>query len=418
MKTRFISFLRYTERHTKTDMVYLVGQSGWLLIGQTVIFSSSFLLAYVFGNYLEPADYGLYKFVLAVATLATITTVTGMGTALAKSVAEGYQVSILKLLKIRVLFGLIGTIILFGVAVYYLSLGNTLLALMFALTAIWIPFYESLSDYQFILQGKKDFRTQTKYRIIQRLALTLAVISSILLTSNIIAITFVFFSCSALSHLFGVYYTLRKYPTSDDSLTPYQAIISYGKNLSLMNIFLISANQLDKIIMFKLLGSAQLAVYFFAIAIPQELNGVLGNINSVAFPKLVNKESYEFKVALVKKIVVFTLFLFIPVLLYILIAPYLFETFFPKYLGAIFISQLYIGTILFIPASLIWHYFYAVNHKKALRVGTFTGPFILIVGMLLLVPYFSLVGAVLANYARSIADLMIGLYFFFSKRSS
>lgn len=416
MKTRLTSLLRWSEKYTKTDMVYLIGQSGWLLIGQAIIFLSSFLLAYVFGNYLEPADYGLYKFVLAVATLATITTVTGMGTALAKSVAEGHQVSILKLLKIKVLFGLIGTIILFGISIYYLSLGNTLLAMMFALTAIWIPLYESLSDYQFVLQGKKDFRTQTKLRIIQRLILTAVIISSILLTSNIIAITFVFFSCSALSHLFGLYYTLKKYPTGNDTLTPYQSIISYGKSLSLMNIFLISANQLDKIIMFKLLGPAQLAVYFFAIAIPQELNGVLGNINSVAFPKFVNQESREFKTALIRKIFLFTIILLIPVVCYIIVAPYLFEIFFPRYLDAILISQLFVGTILFIPTSLIWHYFYAVNHKQALWVGTFTGPFILIGGMLILVPYLGLVGAVLANYVRSITDLMIGLYFFYFKK--
>lgn len=396
-------------------MVYLVGQSSWLLIGQLVIFSSSFLLAYVFGNYIEPSDYGLYKFVLAIATLATLTTLTGISTALAKATAEGYDVSLYKILKIRILFGLIGTIILLSISMYYLLIGNILLATMLAVASIWVPVYESISDYQFFLQGKQNFKTQAYLKIIQRFILTLTLIAIILLSSNIIVITFTFFSVSALSHLIGFYFTLKKYPTVDDKDTSYTKIINYGKNLSLMNVFLIGSNQLDKIILFKFLGPAQLAVYFFAIAIPQEISGLLGNINNVAFPKLVNKKSSQFKIALIKKILLLTTILLMPVALYYFLAPYLFHAFFPKYLDAILISQLYIGTILFIPASLISHYFYAINHQKALWLTSISGPFILIFSILLFVPYLGLLGAVIAVYIRNSTDLLFSLYYFFSK---
>lgn len=416
MKHHIIRLLRHSERYTKTDMVYLVGQSGWLLIGQGAVFVSSFLLAWVFANHVEPSDYGLYKYVLSIATIASITTVTGLGTAIARAVSQGHQVSLPKLLRIRILFGLIGSAGMLGLALYYLSVDNTLLASLFAVTSIWIPFYETLSDYQFVLQGKKDFRTQTFLRILQRLLLTSLVIGTIYLSQSILLITGVFFAASTLSQYLALRYTLTKYPVVDDVNTPYTDIISYGKRLSVQNIFFIGVSQLDKILMFKFLGPTQLATYFFAIAIPQELSGVLANVNSVAFPKLVDKESPEFKHALLKKIALFTSLLLIPIGAYIVVAPYLFTWFFPVYTDAILISQLFVGTILFIPMSLIWHYFYATDNKPALWCGTFVGPSVLIIGILALVPHFGLIGAVLANYLRGLVDLGTGLYFFLRKK--
>lgn len=415
MKKLAIHWLRKSERYTKTDMVYLVGQSGWLLFGQGAIFVSSLLLAWVFANYISPSDYGLYKYVLSIATLATITSLTGFGVAIARTAAQGHDISLNKLLKIQIRFGSLGMMALFIMAGYYFYRDNTLLASLFAVTAIWVPFYESLADYQFLLQGKKDFKTQTFLRIIQRLLLSVALVTVIFSTKNIILITFAYFAILTITQYFVYLYTVNKHQIIDDSQTPYEKIITYGKRLSLQNIFYIGAGQLDKILMFKFLGPTQLAIYFFAIAIPNEIQGILGNINAVAFPKLVDKISPEFKWALLKKISVFTALLAIPALAYIVMAPYLFEWLFPVYLNSVFISQLYIGTILFIPASLFWHYFYAVENQKALWYGTFIGPTTLIIGIIIFVPIYGLLGAILATYLRAIIDFLIGLYFFFKR---
>ena len=412
MKNRVISLLRKSEKITKTDMVYLVGQSGWLIFGQSIALISSLGLAWVFANYVEPSDYGIYRYVLTVATIASITTLTGFGIAVARAISQGHQVDLKKILRIKIKFGLIGTIGVLGVACYYLWLDNILLATLFAITAIWIPFFDSLSDYQFVLQGKKHFKLQTVIKIIQRTVITLMVIAAVLLTKNIITITFVYFLATTLSHYLAYRYTQKKYFKDNDERTPYQTIITYAKQVSIQNIFFIGSAQLDKILLFKLLGPAQLAVYLFAVAIPNEIQGVLGNINSVAFPKLVDRDSRDFKMALLKKISLFTLILFIPVVLYWLAAPYIFKILFPVYMDSIFISQLFVGTILFIPASLIWHYFYATEHKTALWYGTILGPSTLISGILIFVPLYGLIGAVIAVYARAIIDLTSGLYFF------
>jgi len=403
MKNFLFKWLRKSEKYTKTDMVYLIGQSGWLITGQGILMVSSLGLAWVFGNFVEPSDYGIYRYVLTIATIASITTLTGFGIAIARSV------------KIKIKFGLIGSAALLAIATYYLYKDNTLMATLMAITSIWIPFFDSLSDYQYVLQGKKHFKLQTIIRVLQRLTLTILVVITIFLTKNIVAITFVYFAATTLSQYIAYRYTQAKYFNSDDTDTPYQSITKYAKNVSIQNIFFIGAGHLDKVLLFKLLGPTQLAVYFFAIAIPNEIQGVLGNINSVAFPKLVNKNTRDFKIALLKKIGLSTILLLIPTALYWLAAPYIFTWLFPVYLESIFISQLFVGTILFIPASLFWHYFYAVENKRALWYGTILGPSTLIIGIIALVPSFGLIGAVMAVYLRSIVDLIFGLYFFIRK---
>lgn len=416
MKNGLIKFLRKTEVFTKTDMVYLIGQSGWLISGQSIALVSSLGLAWVFANYIEPSDYGIYRYVLTIATIASITTLTGFGVAIARAISQGHQVDLKKILKIKIKFGLIGTLGVLGVAGYYLWLDNILLATLFAITAIWIPFFDSLSDYQFVLQGKKHFKLQTIIKIIQRTLITMMVIATVLLTENIIVITFTYFLATTLSHYLAYRYTQRKYLKDNDEKTPYHSITKYAKQVSIQNIFFIGAGQLDKVLLFKLLGPAQLAIYLFAVAIPNEIQGILGNINSVAFPKLVDQDSRDFKIALLKKISLFTIILLIPVTLYWLAAPYIFKILFPVYMDSIFISQLFVGTILFIPASLIWHYFYATEHKTALWYGTILGPSTLISGILIFVPIYGLIGAVIAVYSRAIVDLTSGLYFFLRKK--
>lgn len=415
MRELIIHWLRKSERYTKTDMTYLVGQGGWLLIGQGAIFVSSLLLAWVFANFVSPSDYGLYKFVVAIATIATITSLTGLGTAIARTAAQGHEINLSKLLKIQVRFGLIGSLGLFALATYYIFKENTLLASLFAVAAIWVPFYESLGGYQYLLQGKKAFKLQTYLRLIQRLILSISLVLVIFYTKNIVLITLAYFALLTLSQYMVYKYATKKYPAHDDSNTPYSNIVAYGKHLSFQNVFFIGAAQLDKILMFKFLGPTQLAIYFFAIALPNEIQGVLGNINSVAFPKLVDQTSRAFKFALLKKIGLFTALLTIPALGYIFMAPYLFNWLFPVYTDAIYLSQLYIGTILFIPASLLWHYFYATEDKAALWFGTFMGPGILILGIIVFVPLYGLLGAIIATYVRSIIDLVSGLYFFLRK---
>lgn len=416
LKNKIYNILRWSEKYIKTDMVYLVGQSGWLLLGQISIFLLTFLTTWVFANFLEKTSYGEYKFVLSIVTLASLTTLTGMSTAIARSVAKGEHVSLKKVFLCKLPYSSLGLLLLLAAALYYWLNDNLLLSTMFLVASIWIPFMEPLGDYQYILQGKKDFRRQTVYRILQRTALTFGMVSAILLTKNVVIIVGVYLLIMTLTNYSAFRRIENVYPALQNKVNEFNLMFSYGKKLSVMNIFLVAANQLDKILLFHFVGAAQLAIYFFAISLPQEIQGVLGNVHSVAFPKLVQTSTKLFRLALLKKIGIYILLLTIPVTLYVLTAPYIFLFLFPAYVEAVFFSQLFAGTILFTPLSLFSHYFLAQEQKKPLYISSFILPVVFILALLILLPTYGIIGVIISVYIRLILDAITALYFFLTEK--
>ena len=411
LKTYSYQLLRGSERYTKTDMVYLVGQSSWLLAGQGIIFILSFALAWLFANFIAPEIYGIYKFAITVATLASITTLTGMGTAVARAYAAKQPLNLPSIMRIKITLGAVGAFGTLCLAGYYLCQGNTELALLFSMVAIWVPFFDSFGDYQFVLQGQELFKKQTFYRILQRSVVTLVTAGSILLSGDLLVVTGVYLGSLAVTN-FLLWLSVRLQYSAPEKQANHRETVEYGIKLSFINIFYIGATQVDKVLLYHFLGPAQLAVYFFAVALPNELNGVLGNLNSVIFPRLVGKNSTHFKRALLIKTGLYALLLALPVSAYILLAPWLFATFFPVYLAAVPLTQLFAGTLLFSPTAVLTNYFLATKHERALAVLTVVGPTVLVIGLVTLIPLFGVVGAIFAIYIRLIGEVVLNLWFF------
>ena len=410
LKLKIHTLLRWSERYAKTDMVYLVGQSSWLLLGQIFIFIFSFILAWVFANYLEPAVYGTYKFALTVATLASITSLTGMGTAVARAIASGDNVDLSKIMRLKITAGTVGATAIFGLSIYYLYQGNTELSLLYAILAIWIPFFDSFGDFQYILQGRQKFDKHTLYRIIQRSVVTFCTAISVLLSGDLVVVTFSYFASLTMVSFILWKSTIRQNTLHTPSdLTD---IKNFGLKLSAMNVFYIGANHIDKLLIYHFVGPAQLAAYFFAVALPGEVNGMLSNLSTVAFPRLVGKDSHHFKLALLKKISLYVLLLSVPIGIYISMAPWLFNFFFPSYTDAVYITQFFAGTLLFTPFSLLTHYFIASKNERALAVLTIATPATQFITMVILIPVLGVLGAVLAIYTKLIVDTILNLWFF------
>ena len=60
--SRLVRFLRWTEKYTRTDMVYLVSGGFWLSIAQIGTSILGFLLTMVLANLLAPELLGEYRF--------------------------------------------------------------------------------------------------------------------------------------------------------------------------------------------------------------------------------------------------------------------------------------------------------------------------------------------------------------------
>ncbi|MBI2626202.1 MAG: hypothetical protein HYW69_01240, partial [Candidatus Nealsonbacteria bacterium] len=190
--------------------------------------------------------------------------------------------------------------------------------------------------------------------------------------------------------------------------------ISYGKHLSLMGVISSIANRLDSPLLFNYIGPVQLAIYSFATIIPQQIENVLGHIETLAFPKLASKSQTEMKASLMKKFWRLALLTVIVMLIYIMVIPFFYKIFFPRYLDSILYSQIFMLSSISLPISLLGTAFKAKMMKKELYLMK-AGAFSKIVLMAILIPLYGIWGAIAAAIATEIFKSGLVLFLFLKK---
>jgi len=403
ISSHFKQFLGWSEKYTRTDMNYLVRGGFWLVSGQVLGFIASFLLVWVFANFLPKEIYGEYRFVLSFVTILGLAALPGMGIGISRAVARGKSSTIYKGLKQKMLWGVLGSIASLGVALYYLIQGDMHLALIFALVSAFIPFIDTFTVYQPYLQGKKDFKRQSIYIAIQRIILVIVMIVTIFIAPKLNVLIIVYLLASTLLHIILLKKTLSVHPATGEVDTE---SVRYGKHISWASVLRMGSQYIDKILLFHFVGPALLAAYFIAIAVPQELSSVFSHVNNLAFPKLAEKDNTN-KKALLRKLFIFMGILGVVVVGYILVAPHLFKLFFPAYLEAIPFSQLFSLMIIFIPAGLFVQYFHARANKKAIYILNTVEPVVLILGYIILIPLLGVYGVILALLLKSLISFLV-----------
>jgi O-antigen/teichoic acid export membrane protein len=394
-KQKIYNLLRWSEKYTKTDMVYLAHGGFWLTLGQIVSSLSGFLLAIAFANLLPQETYGTYKFILSIASLMTIPTLSGINISITQAVARGFEGSFIPAFKTKVKWGLLGGIAGLILAGYYFYSGNTTLTISFLIAAVFMPIMDPLSLYRSLYAGRKQFKIDIKYNIVITIASAAAMVSTLFLTSNIFLIIFVYFAANSLLRFIFFYVTLQK---ANINKKEDPSTISYGKHLSLINIIGSIANQLDKILIFHYLSAADLAIYSMAIVPIDQMKGLTGILSSLAFPKFAQKNIAETKIGLKQKIMRFSVFLVLITILYIIAAPYLYQIFFPKYLASVGLSQLFsisltAATIIIILSSILT----AQKAQKILYRYKIITSFTKIILIVTLIKLFGLTGAIIAR---------------------
>ncbi len=401
--------LRESEKYTKTDMVYLAKGGFWLGLGQVISNISAFALSIAFANLLPREIYGTYKYILSLFGILTIFSLPGVNTAVVQAIARGYEGSFYQAFKIKLKWGALGSITALGMAIYYWLNSNTDLPIPLLLVAIFLPLMQASQIYSSLFAGRKLFSWQTKFSTINRLVSLISMISVMFLTNNLIWIIVVYLLNNTLTNAFLYFLAKTKFKPNKKNDPQ---IISYGKHLSVINVISTIASYLDRLLIFHYLGPVELAIYSFAASPINQIKALFKSISTLAMPKLAQRSFKEIDAVLFKRL--FKLFLLggAIALFYIIVAPYFYKIFFPKYLDSIFFSQLLAITIaLRLPISLLgaagqsklnlvpksWLYWSAVPQ------------IILIISLLLLVQTYGIIGVIISKIIFLIAILTISL---------
>lgn len=409
LQQKFKDLLIWSQKYTKTDMLYLAKGGFWLSLGQVISLVASFALSLAFANLMPPEVYGTYRYVLSIFGILAIPTLAGLNISLNRAVARGYDGSAREVLKTKITWGVLGGIGGLAVALFYYLHGNTQLMICFLIAAAFLPFMDSFDIYGAILHGKKDFKTATKYSIIPQIIAASVMIATLVLTKNIYFIILAYFvSWTTLRFIF-LKLALRnvKLNGQKDPNT-----ISYGKHLSLMGIIAIIAAYFDRLLVFHYWGAVEVAIYSIAIAPPEQIKGVLSNIHNLAFPKFAQRADSEIRAGMKGKFIRSFLLGVLVVGAYIVTAPYIYHFFFPKYSASIFLSQLFSLSLLNISFGPAETYLSAKMKVKELYfVNTFT-PIFQIIIMALFTIWQGLIGLIIARIITRYVGTLLNLFFY------
>jgi O-antigen/teichoic acid export membrane protein len=345
---------------------------------------------------------------LSVAAILSTFSLTGLSSSITRSVARGFDGSLkqgfrenLRWSWIIYTGGLIG-------AIYYFINGNQTLAASMLLIGTLAPFTSSASLYVAFLEAKKDFRRQTLYSAIRSIAPVLALLATLALTDNPLLIILVYFLVNFASTGLLYYRTLKVFRPSN---AVEDHSVSYGKHLSLMNVIGLISTNLDKVLVFQILGAAPLAIYSFAIAPIDQLQVSKKFLRILAIPKLSTKTIKEIQRSINHKALLILMVSVFITALYILFIPIFYKLLLPQYLDSIFYSRIYALMLLFIPITLYTESLIAQKKTRELYFIKTVPPIVRIVLYLTLLPAYGItgliVGTLLARLFGSIMTIIV-----------
>jgi len=410
VRSSFYRVLRYSERYVKTDMIYLVKGGSWLSFGYIATVISGLALSVGFANLVPKEVFGNYKFIISIAGILGAFSLTGMGLAITQAVARGYEGSFKTCSLIHLKWGAFITLASIGGSSYYFLNQNGTLALSLLIIGIFLPVLLSSTLYGNYLSGKKDFRTSGILSVLRTTLSAGALLITIFLTQNVIIIILVYYVSITLLSLASFFITNKKYPSIRTNIDP--DTITFGKHLSLMGILSGVAAHIDKILIFHFLGATQLAVYAFAIAIPDQLKQPAKIMATLALPKLSQQSIPELKKTIHTKAIMVFVVVILVAIIYVLTAPYIYKLLFPQYTESIFYSQLYAVILLFIPTGLYLQTLIAHMKKEVLYIVNLTNSVTKIGLLIILLPTYGILGAITSLIGAQILTSLILLIFF------
>jgi O-antigen/teichoic acid export membrane protein len=410
-KEKFIKFLRWSEKYTGTDMVYLTKGSFWWIFGRIILLLLSLVIMIAFAAWLPKETFGAYQYILAMIGILVIFSLPGIDTALIRTVAKGYEKMVLPCVKTKFYWALIVSAGCFTIAGWYLLHQNFILGISFLIAGIFFPFISVFNLFIPFWQGKKRFDLQAKYQILLKILSVLILVPTIFFFDNLIFIILAFFVSSAIFGSIFFILTFKKVKNQEIDKNQEKETISYGKHLTLMSALGYFSGNIDKVIIWQLLGPVAVAIYSFAQLPFQKIQEIIP-IAPLAFPKISEKNVKEIKKEIFRKFLKLFLFSVPLTTLIILLAPYFYKILFPGYAESIPYFQVLALSLLFIPFSLLGVSLLTEMKKKALYIISFSAPLLQIILFLILAPFFEIWGIIFAILIAQTFGSILTFYFF------
>ena len=412
IKSKTLSALRWSERYTKTDMVYFASGNFWLTVSRIVSVGSGIALTVAFANLIPPEVFGTYKYVIALLGIFGAFSLNSIGTSVTRAVAQGHKDVIRPLFWKSVMWSVPASVFAGFGALYYFINGNSELGLALILIMLTNPFFNSFVVYKSLFVGSGDFKSMAIYSIPRTLLSIGVIIAVLIIQKDIYSILIAYFASSFFFGWWIYSATLHKYkvasgPISTDMLNKVDETMKYGKDLSVLGIIVQVMSYADQFILWHFVGPFQLAIYSFAQAPVREIKNFSENFFPIIFPKYATKSIEDIKKSMGLRVGQMFLVSLVICITYILIAPYIFKILFPKYMASVLASQILALAILFQPKGLVETLITAHGDIKKKYTTAILSNISRIILLGILIPVYGFIGGAIAITLSELISALI-----------
>lgn len=415
IKGPLIRILRWSEKYTKTDMVYLASSNFWINASRIISIGSGVILTISFTRLLTPEQFGTYKYIIAAAGFIGTFSLTGLATSVMRTVAQGNFNVIPAVVRTAMLWTIPASLASLGVSIYYFAHGNSELGFAFFFIAATNSFSGGIASTKNVWGAAKEFKLSTLLGIPKIFVPFLVILLTIVVTKNVTWILFAYFFSNLLLSILG-YYFMKWHFAFKDSPEGVPETVRYGKQMTLLGFFQIASGQIDQLLLWHFTTPATLAIYALAITPVNEAKNLISNLSGIMFPKIAVKTEKEVHDTLPLRIRQTFIASVVLTVIYVVTVPFLFTFVFPKYLASIVVSQLLALTILFQVNTVIDTYLIAHGEIKKRATTIMMTQFVEFALLFILIPLFGLWGAVAAAVLSEFGAALIFLYIYFRIR--
>jgi O-antigen/teichoic acid export membrane protein len=392
------------------DAEYLFGSMFHLSYATFISMVMGLALSVIFARVMGEWAYGQYGLLLSIIGVLSVFTLSGMDSAMNRAVARGYGGAYTKGMWEKLRFSILGILGCLIASAYFRFLKpDTKLALsLLAAGLLFIPM-NVLSSYQALLLGRRMFKQSSLWSALTISLTAATTILAIALTRSFLVVMLTYFGVSALVNTFFFLITLKERPNDIGD----EAVLSYGKHLTLMEVVGIVYGYLDNLLIAYFLTLPDLAVYLVAMSLPPQIKALFKMLGIVMFPKLsaLSQEEAYLKVKRRFPLLLLT-GLVIGVIVAVLTPYFIILIYSSKYAVSVPYAQiLIIGMSLSAPGIILGELLKSQERTRELYICSTGLPIFTAAVWVLAVTQFGLMGFVIARALSWLLSMLVSLWF-------
>ena len=240
----FDSMLESLSKRLNMDLRFYLRGTFWLGLSNVVMALFSLFVTWALTVTLSKNDFGLYNFVLSLLGILSVLVLTEAKTTLVLASSKGRDGSYDYLIGKRLLYSLIGSVIMAGITLYFYFIKGYYWEI-FLILILFFPLMNAFSLETSFLNGKERYRDVFNYTLWRKIFVWLPIVIIAFATKNLIFIMLAYFITTSGFDLWA-YYATRK--LAKNRLIE-GGILKYTFELSMLSVISIVALYIDKIIL-------------------------------------------------------------------------------------------------------------------------------------------------------------------------